>query len=171
MQFQVPQFIETEDKIIGPLTIRQFLFLAAGSGLSFFFYFIVQTWLFAILAIMLISLAAAFAFVKVNGQSLVAVLISAINFYLRPQTYVWQPAQPNLPKNEQTLQGQTKEGFSLEKVVAGFALNNAWRYLQTGSKAPEEKEVPEVAVQTKESYQVVQVLTGERRVARRIDYR
>ena len=38
MQFQVPQFIETEDKVVGPLTLRQFMYIAgagaASAGLS-----------------------------------------------------------------------------------------------------------------------------------------
>ncbi|TSC61742.1 MAG: SsrA-binding protein, partial [Parcubacteria group bacterium Athens0416_74] len=32
MQFQVPQFIEVEDKIVGPLTFKQFVFIAGGLG-------------------------------------------------------------------------------------------------------------------------------------------
>jgi hypothetical protein len=35
MQFQVPQFIEIEDKIIGPLTFTQFIYIAGGIGLAF----------------------------------------------------------------------------------------------------------------------------------------
>ena len=34
MQFQVPQFIEIEDKIFGPLTFKQFIYLAGGVGAS-----------------------------------------------------------------------------------------------------------------------------------------
>ena len=35
MQFQVPQFLDVEDKIIGPFTIKQFLYLAGGVGLGY----------------------------------------------------------------------------------------------------------------------------------------
>jgi len=38
MRFQVPQFIEIESKIFGPLTFKQFIYLAGGAGLSFLFY-------------------------------------------------------------------------------------------------------------------------------------
>ena len=34
MMFSVPQFIDVEDKIIGPLTLKQFIYLAGGAGLS-----------------------------------------------------------------------------------------------------------------------------------------
>lgn len=171
MQFQVPQFIETEDKIIGPLTLRQFFYIAGGLGLCFTLYFTVQLWLFVVISAFILGLTIALAFVKVNGKGLPGVLLSAFNFYWHPQTYVWQPDQPALPKTDQTMKS-AGGGFSLEKVVAGFALKNAWRYLQTGSKAPEEAKLPVmVEVKTKETYQVVRELTGERRVARRIDYR
>ena len=35
MQFQVPQFIEIEDKIIGPFTVKQFIYLVGGAGMDF----------------------------------------------------------------------------------------------------------------------------------------
>lgn len=170
MQFQVPQFIEMEDKIIGPLTLRQFFYISGGLGLSFLLYFTVQTWLFAIFSIFIMGITVSLALVKVNGRHLTNILLDAFHFYWGPQTYVWQPEQPALPKNEQTLK-EAGGGFSLEKVVAGFALKNAWRYLQTGSKAPEDEKSPEVEIKTKEAFQVVHVLSGERRVAKRVDYR
>ncbi|NCT02072.1 PrgI family protein, partial [Candidatus Parcubacteria bacterium] len=34
MRFEVPQFIEVEDKIFGPLTWRQFLYLSGGLGMA-----------------------------------------------------------------------------------------------------------------------------------------
>ena len=38
MRFQVPQFIDIEDKIFGPLTFKQFVYLAGGGGLAFLIY-------------------------------------------------------------------------------------------------------------------------------------
>ena len=34
MRFQVPQFIEVEDKIFGPLTFKQFVYVTGGVGLA-----------------------------------------------------------------------------------------------------------------------------------------
>ena len=45
MQFQVPQFIEIEDKIFGPLTFKQFIYLAGGGGLCFLLYTILPFFL------------------------------------------------------------------------------------------------------------------------------
>lgn len=84
MQFQVPQFIETEDKIIGPLTIKQFLYLAVAGLLVFLSFFILQTWLWLMVTVVFGTIALAMAFVQVNGRPM---LFFAINAF----TYVWEP--------------------------------------------------------------------------------
>jgi hypothetical protein len=168
MQFQVPQFIETEDKIIGPLTLRQFFYLAAGAAMILGAYFILELWLWIVVSVLAAGLAVGFAFVVVNGKPLPKMILSAFSFYWNPQIYVWQPAEPTLPKTEESAR---KAGFSLEKVIAGMALKNAWRYLQTGSKPAEELKVAEEQIKTKEVYQVYRGITGEKKIARRVDYR
>jgi len=40
MQYQVPQFIEVEDRIIGPLTLKQFLYLAFAGAILFVLWFL-----------------------------------------------------------------------------------------------------------------------------------
>ncbi len=38
MQFKVPQFLDIEDKIFGPFTFREFVYLAGAAGLCYVFY-------------------------------------------------------------------------------------------------------------------------------------
>ena len=77
MRYQVPQFIEIEDKIIGPLTIKQFVYLVGGAGMCFIAY----TFLPLILALLLIAgivpLSLALAFYKINNKPFVDFLESA----------------------------------------------------------------------------------------------
>src|SRR5665213_1936700 len=94
MQFQVPQFIETEDKIVGPLSLRQFAYIGGAFLLSALLYFSLQLWLCIIGSIILFSIAFALAFVKIEGRTFASVLLSAFNFYWKPQTYVWQAEHP-----------------------------------------------------------------------------
>lgn len=94
MQYQVPQFIETEDKVVGPFSLRQFAFVGAAAVVSGVCYFLLQTWLFLIVAIILVGGAGALSFVKINGRPLLKILISAFNFYWKPQMYVWKPDHP-----------------------------------------------------------------------------
>lgn len=89
-QFQVPQFIETEDKIVGPLTIRQFLYLAAAAAIAFLLFFFVELWLWLIFAAIFGFIAALFAFVKVNGRSFEKIILVAFKYYWGPRLYLWQ---------------------------------------------------------------------------------
>ncbi len=166
MQFQVPQFIETEDKIIGPFTIRQFIYVAAGGAFSFFLYFTVQTWLWAFLSIFILGGTAALALVKVGGRPLVHAALSAVRFYWQPQTYIWKPetAAPPPKKPEEAKAGET----AIERIVSGLALRSTWQKLQTGTKISSEqfREKPQ-----RQKFQIFQKITGERQAARRVDYR
>lgn len=101
MQFQVPQFIETESKIVGPLTLKQFLYIAAAGLLSFFMFFILKTFAWIILTALVATFAVSFAFIKYNGRPLITILMSAISYAWRPRLYLWQreaeKKQPEIP--------------------------------------------------------------------------
>lgn len=166
MQFQVPQFIEIEDKIIGPLTIRQFIYLATGAGISVMLYFAVETWVWLILSALLLGIAGAFAFVKVNGRPFYLMIFAGARFLWSPHTYVWQPDQPTLPKTASTMAPEAS-GFSLERILAGHSLKDAWRAMQTGTATKKSS----VARLGSERYMIFRRPTGERRAVRRVDYR
>jgi hypothetical protein len=165
MQFQVPQFIETEDKIIGPFTMRQFVYVGVAGGISALLYFTVQTWLWFVGTLIVFGGAIALAFVKIEGRALSNVVAAAFGFYWKPQTYIWQ-AQQTIPVSTPK-QTETK-GVSLENVFAGMALHKRWENLQTGEKIPEKKAVEHKMVGR---YQIFEKVTGERSAAKRVDYR
>jgi hypothetical protein len=172
MQFQVPQFIETEDKIVGPLTIKQFVYISGAAGVSFMLYFTVQTWLWFILSVFVVGGALAMALVKINGQPLPKIIVAAASYYWQPQTYVWQPENPETPKNESTIKEFAGGAFSLENIVSGLALRNARQYVQTGSKSAESLGDKLKSLKpSRERYQIFRRITGERHVAKRVDYR
>src|SRR3989344_4575868 len=100
MQFQVPQFIETEAKIVGPLTLKQFGYLGAAGILSFLLFFVLQTWLWFIATAFLGISAAAFAFIKYHGRPLIIILKSALVYAWKPKLYLWQRQEEvfQLPK-------------------------------------------------------------------------
>jgi hypothetical protein len=170
MQFQVPQFIETEDKIVGPLTLRQFLYLGAAAGLSVILYFTVQLWLWFIFSLFLAAIGGALAFIKVNGQPMVKIVIAAARFGWQPKLFVWQPEHPSIPKNEATLKPFFGKGLLLENIVAGLSLKKAHERVLTGTKASAEKS-KRLFYEAKERYEIVRQLSGARRAVRRVDYR
>jgi len=80
-QFQVPQFIEVENKIVGPLSLKQFLYLAVAGIVCFMLYFILQLWLWLLITAILGGSAVALAFIKYNGQPLPKVAWAAFTFF------------------------------------------------------------------------------------------
>ena len=62
MEYQVPQFIEVEDKIIGPLTLKQFIYLAGAAGLVVVFFAYLPFIVAVLLSLPVAGLGAALAF-------------------------------------------------------------------------------------------------------------
>lgn len=89
MQYQVPQFIDIEDRIIGPLTIKQFLYLAFASAILFVTWFIFKFYIWIIIAVPVTAAAVAFAFIPINNRPFVYFFLSFINYYLKPRLYVF----------------------------------------------------------------------------------
>lgn len=90
MRFQVPQFIEVEDKIFGPLTIKQFIYLAGGGGLSFIIYTYLNFYLAILVIIPVVILSVSLAFYKVNNRSFISVLESGFQYMLSAKLYIWK---------------------------------------------------------------------------------
>ena len=90
MQFQVPQFIEVEDKIFGPLTLKQFIYLAGGTGLSLACYFLLPFFIAVLLIVPIVAFSLALAFYTVNRKPFINVLESAFMYMLSNKLYLWQ---------------------------------------------------------------------------------
>ena len=90
MQFQVPQFIEVEDKIFGPLTLKQFIYLAGGVGLSVLLYFMLPLYFAIPLILPVAAFSAALAFYTVNNKPFINILESAFNYTVNHKLYIWK---------------------------------------------------------------------------------
>ena len=88
-QFIVPQFIDKEDRIIGPITVRQFLICLVAAGLIFLEYRMLATAYFIITMLLTAGLAATFGFLKVNGQPFHFFFLNFLQTQLRPKLRVW----------------------------------------------------------------------------------
>ena len=89
MQFQVPQFIEVEDKIFGPLTFRQFVFVAGGLGMCYLLWRILPIFVAAPLIAGVGGLAAALAFMQYNGRPFIVALENGFFYLIRGKLYLW----------------------------------------------------------------------------------
>ncbi len=89
-QFQVPQFIDVEDKLFGPLTLKQFIYLAGGVGTIYVLFQILPQVVAGIISLPVAGLALSLSFWKPNGQSFIVILQAAINHIFSPKLYLWQ---------------------------------------------------------------------------------
>lgn len=105
MKYQVPQFIDVEDKIVGPLTIKQFIYLAGGAGMSFVVYNYLPIYIAFILIAVIMPLSVALAFYKINNKPFVDFLESAFLFYTKQNLYIWKKEEKKiLPSEKEKLQ-------------------------------------------------------------------
>ena len=89
-EYPVPQFIESEAKIIFFLTFRQFFILVGGGVLSFILYFILPFILFIICLMVIVLVVIIVAFFKVNNESAVKILLNFIGFSVGLKNYTWK---------------------------------------------------------------------------------
>lgn len=95
MRYQVPQFVDIEDKIVGPFTLKQFLIYLGGVFVLIPTYLVFDMSLFITLALPVMGTCAMFAHLRVQGKSLAAAISNAIAFMVRGQYFVWRRvAQP-----------------------------------------------------------------------------
>lgn len=90
MRFQVPQFIEIEDKIFGPLTIKQFIYIAGGAGLSFILFRFLPLIIVIPLIVVVLGFSLALAFYQINNKPLINMAQSAFGYYISSKLYLWK---------------------------------------------------------------------------------
>jgi hypothetical protein len=97
MQFAVPQFTDVEDKLIGPLTLKQFLSLLATGGVIMFFWsllgFSIFFFFFAI-PVALIGLGLTFG--KFNTRPMYIYVVPLFNLFVKPQARVFKREEPTV---------------------------------------------------------------------------
>ena len=107
MRFEVPQFIEIEDKIFGPFTWKQFVYLCGGFGIAAIT-FITSKILFVLVGLPAAGLAAALAFYPVNNRPFSVFLESAMSFYGSGKIYHWRKRKQNVYQGALTANTPTK---------------------------------------------------------------
>lgn len=117
MEYQVPQFIEVEDKIFGPFTLKQFIYIAGGVGLCAILILYLPILLGIALSIPVAALAAALAFYKVNNKSFIEVLEAGFNYYIGGRLYLW--------RKDKVQKGETSAPAALPAARAKLSLSSS----------------------------------------------
>jgi len=88
-QFTVPQFIDIEDKIFGPISVRQFVIIIVGGILLVAEYFMFTFFIFIFIALITAGIIALFAFFKINGQYFHFFLLNLATTMRSPKMKYW----------------------------------------------------------------------------------
>lgn len=111
-QFTIPQFIDVEDKIIGPITIRQFVIILVCLMISVIAYKLADFTLFLTIAFLSFVLGGIIAFLKINGRPFHYFILNFVQTFKKPKLRIWNN---QLSKTSKELKG---EGISEVKQVA-----------------------------------------------------
>lgn len=117
MRFEVPQFIEVEDKIVGPLTWKQFVYLAGGAGILVVLYLSLPFIFFVTFGLPVGMLSVSLAFHRVNNRPFSIFLESVVNYFRKTKLYLWRKneMQAIIEKVEPSLYTQTNLPYDVNK--------------------------------------------------------
>jgi len=162
--FQIPQFIEEKPKIVGPLTLGQFLMLAGAGGISLMAYYAVGFFLWLLITVFFGGGALAMAFLKVGGRSLPKMLFAAFSFLTRPRMYTWRHTPTNITLDTAPLERLVKqrEHASLQQTLQSVIHSVSLKKLRGPAHIR--------GAQKQARQEVVRSITGEEEVAERVDY-
>jgi hypothetical protein len=130
MEYQVPQFIEVEDKIIGPLTLKQFIYIAGAGGLCVVFFIYLPTIFAFLFSAPVVGLAVALAFYKVNGKSFIEMLEAGFTYYTGAKFFLWKqefkPKEGNAATAAAATQSLRAPAPTTAKLTQGKLSELAW---------------------------------------------
>jgi len=93
MNFNVPQFIDIEDKSAFQLTAKQLGWFALGGVILFFIWKFFEQEVFFIWLVLIPLVCSAFAFYRPHGVSLITFIFNGIKFLFFPKRMVWKKAE------------------------------------------------------------------------------
>lgn len=146
MQFVVPQFIEVESKIIGPISARQFVIMLAGAGLIFLLYKFAPFWLLIVGGFLVLGLVILFGFAKVNSQPFHWFFLNLVQTFRRPRLRLWFRDEFTFKEKAPGKEKEEAEVIAKVKVpVSNSRLAEMALMVDTGG-AYAEQEPPQVPV-------------------------
>lgn len=124
MQYQVPQFIEIEDKIFGPLTFKQFLYVGGGAAIGFIMWTMLPKIVAIIIGAPIVGFFMAAAFYKVNGRPFLLFIEGAIKYGLSSKLYIWKKTEKKIEKRKE--EEQPSSQVALPKLSQSKLREISW---------------------------------------------
>ena len=90
MRYEIPQFIDVEDKLFGPFTFKQFIYMVGGAGLCYLWSYFFPLPVAIVIIVPTAVFAWALAFAKVNTRPFIEITQAFITYTLRGKSYLWK---------------------------------------------------------------------------------
>lgn len=113
-QYKVPQDVEADDKLLGPFSFRQFVYIMIAGGLIASCFLLWNIFpLLIMIPIPIIIFLGILALPIKKDQPMETYLSAVVDFYLKPQKRYWMPGQTDIPISitapKQTEENRTKD--------------------------------------------------------------
>ena len=130
MRFEVPQFTDIEAKIVGPLTWKQFVYLAGGAGFLVVIYLTMPKIIFLFLGIPVGIFAGSLAFHKVNDRPLSLFVEAAVNYLFKNKLYLWRREKmQSIIEHSDTASPSANLAYTNKKTISSLAHNLETQHL------------------------------------------
>jgi len=127
MQFQVPQFIEIEDKIFARLTLKQFLYLVGGLGASVAIYIYIPVPIVSVVLIIpVVVFSLALAFYKVNNRPFIDIVQSFFYYYIAGKLYLWKKEEKKPISQSEKQKQAVQPLITVPKISASKLKDLSW---------------------------------------------
>lgn len=133
----MPQFIDAENKIFGPITTRQFLIMMVAGMLDFIFYKIFFFNIFIVIAVITTGVFGIFAFLRINGVAFHIFFLNLVLTLRRPRLRLWHKEEiKSLPPVEKV---EIKKEFIPKPAISSSRLTSLSLVVNTGGAYKEEE--------------------------------
>lgn len=119
MQFKVPQFLEIEDKIFGPFTFKEFVYLAGGGGICFVLFKLLGLFWGAIPILAVAGLSIALARYRPNNKPFIDMLEAGLIYVTQSKLYIWKRRKAQINKKDQNIEVEQKNTMNRDTVRLG----------------------------------------------------
>ena len=123
MEFRVPQFIDVEDKLFGPFTFRQFVYMIGGGGMIFVIYRLLPLWIGIFLILPVAGLTLLLIFYKINSKPFIYYLQAAVSYLISSKLYIWKQRLVK-PSDKKSEEGNTPTPISVVPVLSSNSLKD-----------------------------------------------
>ena len=114
-QFTVPQFIDVEDKVFGPITVRQFLIMLFCAVMSAIMYRLLDLLWFVLATFLIFAAGIVVAFFRINGRPFHFFILNLFQTIFKPKVRLWNN---QLGKNKLDLTDVTERKAVVVKTQA-----------------------------------------------------